>query len=278
MGELCQNWERLVSASVWLAVGGDWIEIEIVNWEKYNPKRDQKTYTWLRLDNGIITDPDLFGLSAEQKMIWVALLCEASKKNAARIRVNMGWLEKNLDTKHAKILETLAHLQLKPMIIVVTAGYDRPLPPASAVTTPTNERTNDTDVTNERTVQVSKGTTAAKEPSKTGPVWEKYKKAFEGRYGEPPPWNAKTAGQLKQLIARISQAEAPEVAAFYLTHTDAKYARAMHPVGLLLMDAEKLRTEWATGRRVSGAQVAQAEKQDSNVQAMKSYLAGKGSA
>jgi hypothetical protein len=79
-------------------------------------------------------------------------------------------------------------------------------------------------------------------------------------------------------VERIPEAEAPAVAAFYLTHNDAFYVKSMHPVGLLLRDAEKLRTEWATGRKVTSIQARQGEARDANVDAMKGYLAEKGGA
>ncbi len=50
------------------------MEIEIRSWSKYNPKRDQKTYSWLRLNNDIATGPTFFGLSNEEKFITIALL------------------------------------------------------------------------------------------------------------------------------------------------------------------------------------------------------------
>ncbi len=94
----------------------------------------------------------------------------------------------------------------------------------------------------------------------TALTWRAYRDAFEKKYGSKPPWNAKIAGQLKQLVARIPAIAAPEVAAFYLTHPGARYVGAMHPVGLLLFDAEKLYTEWQTGRTVTGTGARQAEK------------------
>jgi hypothetical protein len=50
------------------------------------------------------------------------------------------------------------------------------------------------------------------------------------------------------------------VAEFYLSHGGYRYASAMHPVGLLLMDAEKLYTEWSTGRKVTQSQARQSDK------------------
>jgi hypothetical protein len=91
-------------------------------------------------------------------------------------------------------------------------------------------------------------------------TWRAYKAAYQEKYGEAPAWNAKTAGQLKSFVSRIPATEAPDVAAFYVTHKDRFYVQAMHPVGLLLRDAEKLRTEWATGRQMTGVEARQGEK------------------
>lgn len=113
-------------------------------------------------------------------------------------------------------------------------------------------------------------------PSSTALTWRSYKEAYKQEYGEPPPWNAKIGGQLKSFVGRVQSKEAPLIAAFYLTHGDQVYKKAMHPVGLLLRDAEKLRTEWATGRKMTGAQAKQSEQKDANVEAMKTYLARKG--
>lgn len=111
--------------------------------------------------------------------------------------------------------------------------------------------------------------------SPTALTWREYRDAYNEKYGEPPPWNAKIGGQLKSFVSRVPKEEAPSIAAFYLTHGDKFYVQSMHPVGLLLRDAEKLRTEWVTGRKMTGAKAKSSEQKDSNVEAMKSYLAKK---
>lgn len=67
------------------------MEIEIRNWEKYNPKRDQKTYTWLRLDNDIARGPEFHGLKNLEKYVAILLLCEASKENKGRFWLDIEW-------------------------------------------------------------------------------------------------------------------------------------------------------------------------------------------
>lgn len=79
--------------------------------------------------------------------------------------------------------------------------------------------------------------------------------------------NAKVNAQVKQLVQRLGADESPLVAEFYVCHGSGFYVRKAHDFGSLLTDAEKLRTEWATGRviTVSGAQ--QADRTQSNLNA-----------
>jgi hypothetical protein len=90
-----------------------------------------------------------------------------------------------------------------------------------------------------------------KEPSATGAVWEAYRSSYCERYGVDPVRNAQVNGQLAQVVAKLGAGEAPSVAAHYLGHRDAFYVKSGHSVGMLLRDAEKLRMEWATGRRIA---------------------------
>ena len=91
-------------------------------------------------------------------------------------------------------------------------------------------------------------------------TWEAYARAYFDRYKTEPVRNAKVNGQVKQFVQRIGREESPGVAAYYLTHPDGFYVRKMHDFGLLLADAEKLRTEWATGRKVTGTRAKQIEQ------------------
>lgn len=89
-------------------------------------------------------------------------------------------------------------------------------------------------------------------PSAASRCWLRYASAFKLRHGAFPPRNAKANGILAQLVGRLGAEEAPEVAEFYVKHDDPFYVKATHPVTLLLRDAEKLRTQWATGGRPTG--------------------------
>jgi hypothetical protein len=122
--------------------------------------------------------------------------------------------------------------------------------------------------------------TAPKKPRKPKPetppsaeAWNAYASAYKARYGELPVRNAKVNGQMAQFVARIGAEEAPAVAAFFVGHQNAFYVRQMHPVDSLLRDAEKLRTEWATGRQVTQTQAAQVDRTQTNLSAFAPLLA-----
>ncbi len=104
------------------------LAIEILNWEKYNPKRDQTTYTWLRLNNDIVTDKKLFGLDAEQKLVWIAILCDASRENSSKVEVNIGWLEDHTKVSVDKIRELIKFLVSRRIIEL----RDNPRPQTTA--------------------------------------------------------------------------------------------------------------------------------------------------
>lgn len=104
-------------------------------------------------------------------------------------------------------------------------------------------------------------------------TWKAYSDAFFARYETEPVRNAKVNGQIAQLVARLGADEAPQVARFYLGHNDAYYVRKAHSIDCLLADAEKLRMEWATNRRITGAKAKQVESTQANVDSMNEALA-----
>lgn len=91
--------------------------------------------------------------------------------------------------------------------------------------------------------------TKAGEDTPSTLVWSAYAGAYLARYGVEPVRNSMVNGQIAQFVTRIPAAEAPAVAAFYVGHRGGLYVSAKHPMNLLLRDAEKLRTDWATNQR-----------------------------
>lgn len=110
--------------------------------------------------------------------------------------------------------------------------------------------------------------------AKTTDLWEAYSEAYQRRYGVPPVRNAKVNTQLSQFIDRIGTAEAPFVAAYYLTSNNAWYVKQGHSVGVMLSDAEKLRTEWATRRQTTSRQANELDRKSQDRAEWEALLEG----
>lgn len=113
------------------------INLQVINWEKYNPRTDRKKSSWFRLENGIAAEPKFFGLSAAQKFVAICIFAEASKKCGAVASINVPWLADQLKIKEVEITETIQHLA-STGVVVVSSGVAE-----VSSGCPTNERTNE---------------------------------------------------------------------------------------------------------------------------------------
>jgi hypothetical protein len=95
-------------------------------------------------------------------------------------------------------------------------------------------------------------------------TWAKYSHAYFTRYGTNPVRNEKVNSNVKGFVQRIGFEEAPLIASWYVNNNNRFYVGDMHGFGLLLKDAEKLRTEWATGRTMTSTRANQIDKTESN--------------
>jgi hypothetical protein len=102
-------------------------------------------------------------------------------------------------------------------------------------------------------------------------TWQSYAAAFFNRYGTEPVRNATVNSQVKSFVQRIGAEEAHQVAGWFVMHQENFYVRKGHTFGPLLADAEKLRTEWATGRRMN---VQNQTKHDAHMDVMTQLFGG----
>lgn len=95
-------------------------------------------------------------------------------------------------------------------------------------------------------------------------TWLAYSNAYFDRYKTEPVRNAKINSQIKQFVQRIGGEESPYVAANYLKDNNSYYVQRLHSVDSLLADAEKLRTQWATGKNITQSRAKQFDRSQSN--------------
>lgn len=57
------------------------MRLKILNWEKINARKDVSNPSWFKFKHKFFDDPDFYSFTPEERLIWVYLLCETSKKN-----------------------------------------------------------------------------------------------------------------------------------------------------------------------------------------------------
>lgn len=130
---------------------------------------------------------------------------------------------------------------------------------------PASESRESRDESRETRVGVPPPPVAAAVPEGAGvATWIAYSRAYHDRYGTDPVRNARVNAKMLDLVRLLGADEAPSVAEFYVHHNGAYYVARGHPPEAMVADAGKLRTEWATGKRINAAQARRDESAAAN--------------
>jgi hypothetical protein len=57
------------------------MKITILGWKKINARKDVDNPSWFKFKHKFFSDTEFYEFSHEEKLVWIYLLCEASKKN-----------------------------------------------------------------------------------------------------------------------------------------------------------------------------------------------------
>lgn len=117
------------------------IKVSIPNWAKFNPRSDRANYSWFRLENNFFHDQAIFGLTDSQKVLYLFLLCEASKKNSGDLIIRPNYLVALAGADQKKIDKDIKAL-VDCGLLTAEGRQDDGIEPA--LLPATNERTNGT--------------------------------------------------------------------------------------------------------------------------------------
>jgi hypothetical protein len=95
-------------------------------------------------------------------------------------------------------------------------------------------------------------------------TWHAYGLSYFYRYGVDPVRNATVNTQVQTFVKKVGQQEAPFIAGFFVASHSQFYVQRGHTFGNLTSDAEKLRTEWATGKTMTGTRARQIDQSQAN--------------
>jgi hypothetical protein len=142
--------------------------------------------------------------------------------------------------------------------------------------TSSSSLTSSLSLTSSSTLKPRKSKTIAERSAsadRSRPSWDAYEDGFYSRYGEKPLDNPKSRSQMLNFLKLVSVDEAPGIIASYLQNNHFRYVDSKHPLGLLVTDAQKLRTEWATKKPMTSASARRIDYSQTNLDAFAPLLA-----
>ena len=196
--------------------------IEITNWDRYNPRKDVKASSWFRLENSFFVDPALFELTCEEKMVLISLMCMASQKQSARIKVNpnltSALLRVSLEAVNAALLKLFeagivrdVTCALRGRDVDVTSAY------VSVQELSSHDTYGRTDGRTDRQESADKPEASSADADPLSPVWEEAEAADpQEEVGLTPSQLAETWNENRAAlpaVARLTSKRAKKVAA-----------------------------------------------------------------
>jgi hypothetical protein len=124
-------------------------------------------------------------------------------------------------------------------------------------------RADDDEIIKVEPEKKAKKTPKPKAEGKSVRLINAYRESFQARYGNEPLINAKVRGQACSLVDRVGIDNCEAFIAFYLTHNNPRYIANAHTLGLALIDAEKLYTEFQLGDYITRDYVDSFQKKTS---------------
>lgn len=174
------------------------MEITILKWDKYNPRKDIKHPSWFALSNRFLEDPDLFGFEPAELKAMLYLFCQASQKNSADVSINFQHAERVCQIKNKDLRSAIEKLSVIGSVRVRTdherirTYHERARTQTSRDNT-IQDNTNTTDNTEHRYVPVVSDGLPAFSASELLEVWNS---------------NCGTLPKARELGKRASKAQA----------------------------------------------------------------------
>lgn len=120
------------------------IHLTIIKWDKWNPRKDLKSTSWLRLQNTVFEDPQFYDFSHSEFLFFVYLLCLASKKQSGRIDIHVAHAER---VGRFQVIVIFSAIEKLKDLHIIRERDAKETEPHADVTLRTNEH-NETERTN----------------------------------------------------------------------------------------------------------------------------------
>ena len=115
------------------------LTVSIPNWTKFNPRSDRANYSWFRLENTFFSDQGVFPLTDSQKVLYLFVVCELSKKNKDQVDLRLDYISAMLNRTKKMIESDFKVLNSARLLVSERRQSDGTVPSSRPATNETNE-------------------------------------------------------------------------------------------------------------------------------------------
>lgn len=94
------------------------MRVEILNWDRFQPRKDVKAPSWFRLSHSLFEDHEFYDFTHTEIVAWIYILSLASKKSSATVAINQQHVERVGRLKWKEFHVALEKLQFIQCILV----------------------------------------------------------------------------------------------------------------------------------------------------------------
>ena len=87
------------------------IKVRVPNWNKFNPRNDRNNFAWFRFENSFFHDQKIFVMTDREKLSYLFLLCEASRKNRGEVILEESYISALTSYPHDEISRIMKKLE-----------------------------------------------------------------------------------------------------------------------------------------------------------------------
>jgi len=223
------------------------MNIEFINWEKYNPRKDIKFPKYIMLSNQLFADPKIFDLAQDEFITFVYLLCETSKANnsgkayvsRAHYRMASRFTDRVLDRTVSKLFKLQILKQPRDRGSYVKI-HDL------ALNRIEEKRREENGIEQGENPEPVREPPSAIEPYRANPVgiWIS---AYKEKYGVRYEVQAKDGKILTTFAKSRTEDQIRTLFACYLAINEKLYSDSKHPLSLFFRDLQKISVAAFTG-------------------------------
>lgn len=218
------------------------IEVTILNWQKYQFRKEVKNPSWFRLENRMWNDQQFFYFSAEERWIWVCLLSLASQKQSATLVVNEDWLSQDSRVGIPTITSALKKLKENNCLEYTLQERNVHVQPCDS-TRHNITRHNKTSIG----VDASRHT-PPKSGSPNSRLIVEYIKAYQLRYKARPIIDKRTQGLVKTILKAVPEDQACEMVQAFVQMNDPWFIKKAHDFPTFYENLTKVSMALQTGQ------------------------------